>query len=154
MLWTLSFQWLENLENLRTRLECMSHFDRPAKSIWMLTWWTLYSQTTCLWFRSVITKTKSFLLDQKKTKRVKINDVYNSWAVIIFGVLEGSVLSPLLFYIYNLFMITVNNRLIAQGSVKLPFVISDQSWRKSFKKFWIGVQLRLGSKVILSWFYF
>ena len=36
----------------------------------------------------------------KRRQRIKINDVYSSWSEILFGVPHGSILGPLLFYIF------------------------------------------------------
>jgi len=72
---------------------------------------------------------KSFLSDRKQ--RVQLNGVYSSWAFVLSGVPQGSILGPLQFIIYindlpdslnvdsNIYLLADDAKLFSQDSLSL-----------------------------------
>ena len=67
----------------------------------------------------------SYLTNRKQ--RTKLNSSYNSWEEILFGVLQGSILEPLLFNIYLCDMFFVMNGIgfASYADDNTPYVSSD-----------------------------
>ena len=74
--------------------------------------------------RQAVRYIKSYLRDRKQ--RIKMNGSYSEWRNITHRVLQGSVLSPLLFDIYiNDLFISVSNRLICSYADDTTTYVSD-----------------------------
>lgn len=68
----------------------------------------IVSQNLCE-FRQRLVKSRL----TKRRQKIKINDVYNAWSEILFGVPQGSLLDPLLFDIF----ICNSFRLLLKGCI-------------------------------------
>ena len=66
---------------------------------------------------------------RKRRQRVKINNFYSSWAEILFGVSQGSILGPILFNIFlsDLFLFIKNKDVASYADDTTPFEIGGYS---------------------------
>ena len=82
-----------------------------------------------------------------RNQRTKINTKYSSWKEILFGVLQGSILKPLLFNIYlcDLFLIMNNIELASYADENTPYAVG-----KNIEV--LIVKLQNASKTLFQWF--
>ena len=91
----------------------------------------------CLPHKLIIAKVYAYRVDMpslkltnsylsKRRQRVKINDVYSSWSEILFVILQGSILGPLLFnvFICDLFMFLPKNDIANYADDNTPYSTS------------------------------
>ena len=69
----------------------------------------------------------SSLTERKKS--VKINDQFNSWLDIVAGVLQGSILGPLLFNVFlcDIFLFCNDTDFVSYADDNTPYCITKNS---------------------------
>ena len=72
--------------------------------------------------------TNEYLRDRKQ--RTKMSDIYNSWEGILYGVLKGSILGLLLFYIdlCDSLVIMNQNDIASYADDNIPHVYGEKCW--------------------------
>ena len=67
---------------------------------------------------------KSYLSD--RWQRVKINSSYSSWFALLIGMPQGSILGPLIFYVYiNYLFFTISTDICNFADDTTPYTIDD-----------------------------
>ena len=74
--------------------------SRSFKGIWLSGPWISHSETECLQLYSFSITFSTRLLVKQKTMKIKIENTYNTWIEIMFGVPQDSILGQLLFNIF------------------------------------------------------
>ena len=64
---------------------------------------------------------------QKEKQRIIIENTYSAWMEIVFGVIHGSILRPLLFktFLANLFFIISNIEIASYTDDNTPYIAAD-----------------------------
>ena len=80
-------------------------------------------------------------------QRVKINNFYSSWAEILFGVLQGSILGPILSNIFlsDLFLFIKNINVVSYADDTAPYKTGRNSA-------YVIHNLEVFGKILLNWF--
>ena len=88
---------------------------------------------------------QNYLSNRKQ--RHKINTEYSLWEEILFGVAQGSILGPLLFYIFlwDLFMIMNNTELASHADDNTPYAVGNNIQE-------LIVKLQNAPKALFQWF--
>ena len=83
----------------------------------------------------------------KRYQRVKINNTYSTWAEILFGVPQGSILGPLLYNIFlcDLFLFIKNSNVASYADDTTPYETGKSSEE-------VLSSLKNAGEIILSWF--
>ena len=84
---------------------------------------------------------------RNRRQRVKINNFYSSWAEILFGVSQGSILGPILFNIFlsDLFLFIKNKDVVSYADDTTPYETGGNSA-------YVIHNLEVLGKTLLNWF--
>ena len=84
---------------------------------------------------------------RNRRQRVKINNFYSSWAEILFGVSQGSILGPILFNIFlsDLFLFIKNKDVASYADDTTPYEIGGNSA-------YVIHNFEILGNILLNWF--